>query len=76
MVIGNIPALIEECKAIRYSDMDSPGAAQIGQLRHLDAIKLLNKEMTHYLGSLQPAINVAPFGTAKLSRPMQAVKYG
>lgn len=76
MVIGNIPALIEECKSIRYADMDSEKAAQLSQVSHLKAVRLLNQEMTHYLGELNPAVNVAPFGTARTSRVMQAVKYG
>lgn len=76
MVIGNIPALIEECKAIRYSDMDNAGAAQMSANYHSKAIRLLNQEMTHYLGSLNPAVNFAPFGTAKTRYVMQAVKYG
>lgn len=66
LIIGNIPALIEECKAIRYSDMDTPAAAALEAKAHRNAIALLNKELGHYLGKLNPAVNLAPFGTAKL----------
>lgn len=68
LIIGNIPALIEECKAIRYSDMDSPEAAALELKSHRKAIKYLNDEMRHYLGELQPAVNFAPWGTAHLGR--------
>lgn len=70
LIIGNIPALIEECKAIRYSDMDVPNAAMLEAKSHSKAIKYLNQELAHYLGKLQPAVNFAPFGTAKLEYQM------
>jgi hypothetical protein len=70
LIIGNIPALIEECKSIRYSDMDTTAAPALAQAAHLRAIKLLNQELTHYLGQLNPAVNLAPFGTATLGRQM------
>jgi hypothetical protein len=68
LIIGNIPALIEECKAIRYSDMDEPNAVTLEGKSHQKAIKYLNDELRHYLGELQPAVNLAPFGTATLRR--------
>lgn len=68
LIIGNIPALIEECKSIRYSDMDAPNAPGLAAKSHLNAVNLLNKELGHYLGKLQPAVNFAPFGTATLER--------
>jgi len=68
LIIGNIPALIEECKAIRYSGMDVPNAARMQDKCHSMAIKYLNDELRHYLGEFQPAINFAPFGTARLQK--------
>ncbi len=68
LIIGNIPALIEEVKAIRYADMDKPEAAVLELKSHRKAIKYLNDELRHYLGELQPAVNFAPYGTAHLSR--------
>lgn len=68
LIIGNIPALIEEAKAIRYSDMDKPEAAALEIKSHRKAIKYLNDELRHYEGELQPAVNFAPWGTAHLSR--------
>lgn len=75
-IIGNIPALIAECKSIRYGSMDTVEAQQLKNSNHLYAIKLLNQELSHYLGRLQPAINFAPFGGAKLGRILSAVRNG
>lgn len=68
LLIANIPALIEEAQAVRYSRMDTPSAAGLEAKHHSKAITLLNQEMTHYLGKKQPAINIAPWGTARLER--------
>jgi hypothetical protein len=68
LLIGNIPALKNECQAIRYEEMDSPASAQMAQLRHRDAIRLLNKEIIHYMGKERPALNYAPFGYETLAR--------
>lgn len=66
LLIGNIEALICECESIRYSAMDSPGAKQMAQERHGQAIRLLQGELVHQLGRERPAINFAPFGSAHL----------
>ncbi len=68
LLIGNIPALIEEAQAINYSSMDSPNAAGQEAKHHAKAISLLNAELRHYLGELMPAVSFAPFGTARLER--------
>lgn len=75
-IIGNIPALIEECKAIRYGDMDSENAAQLEAKSHGKAIKYLNDELRHYMGEYMPAINVRPYGERGLHRVMSAVRTG
>lgn len=67
-VIGNIPALIEECKAIRYSDMDKPEAMALEAKSHSKAMKYLNQELKHYLGALNPAVNLAVYGSARLEK--------
>jgi len=67
LVIQNIAALKEECQAVRFGEMDDPGSAGQAALRHRKAINLLNGELVHHLGKERPAINFAPFGTAKLS---------
>lgn len=66
LTIGNIPALKEECEAIRFGEMDNANALQMAALKHRNAIKLLNEELTHYLGRARPAIVQPLFGTAKL----------
>lgn len=67
-IIQNKEALIEECAAIRYSEMDTVSAKQMSQNHHRQAIALLNGELDHYLGKNSPAIQFAPFGTADLRK--------
>ena len=67
LVIGNLPALIAECEAIRYSEMDSPTALAMEDRKHKEAIRLLQNELRHYMGSHKPAITNPIYGTAKLS---------
>lgn len=68
LVITNIPALKEECEAIRYGEAETPAAVQMAALKHKNAIRLLNEELGHYVGKLNPSINFAPFGVAGLER--------
>lgn len=68
LIIGNFPALEEEAQAYRMSKMDTAQAQALAVRHHSEAIKLLNQEMGHYLGKKQPAINFAPFGTARLEK--------
>lgn len=67
LLIQNLAALKEECQAVRYGEMDEPFAVSQAAIRHRKAINLLNGELVHWLGKERPAINFAPFGTAKLS---------
>lgn len=66
LIIGNIPALKKECQSIRHGEMETAAGKQMEVLEHAEAVRLLNQELTHYLGKSQPAINVAPWGTARL----------
>lgn len=68
LIIGNIAALKCECESIRYAEMDSMEGQALSVKKHLDAIKLLNAELSHYLGRNNPATNWAPFGNARLER--------
>lgn len=68
LIIGNIEALREECMSIRYGKMDNAEAQAFSVLKHKEAIRLLNNDLAHYVGKLQPAINFAPFNTANLGR--------
>jgi hypothetical protein len=67
LLISNITALKEECQSVRFSEMDDSTSAGQSALHHRKAINLLNGELTFWLGKERPAINFAPFGTAKLS---------
>lgn len=76
LIIGNIPALKEECLSIRYGEMDAPNVPGMAAQHHARAIKLLQDELRHYEGDQQISMNFAPFGTARLSRVMRAVRNG
>lgn len=67
-LIQNEEAIIEEAQSKRYSIIDTPTAKQMAQEKHAQAIRLLNGELNHYLGMNSPAVNVAPFGSARLER--------
>jgi len=68
LLIGNVPALIEEGLSILEGSKEDGDAAN-RELRHRrNSIKLLQDEMRHYLGERRPAVVVAPFGTARLEK--------
>lgn len=66
LLIQNLEALIEEAQSARYSEIDSTSSKSMAQEKHLQAIRLLQGELVHYLGKDRPAINFAPFGSARL----------
>lgn len=66
LYIQNIAALKEECQAIRYGECDDSTSLKQAEVRHRNAIRLLNGELRHHIGKDQPAINFAPWGTAHL----------
>lgn len=65
--------LIAQCRAIRFSGMDAANSLSFKSAASSDAIKALNRELTHFMGVSRPALNFQPFGTAKLSRVMRTV---
>lgn len=67
-LIQNLEALIEECSAVRYSEIDTEEAKKMAAERHLQAVRLLMGELAHYLGIDDPAVEFAPFGAAHLSK--------
>ena len=67
LLVSNIEALGNECQSIRYSEVDSAAGKAMAAYHHKRAILLLNGELIHREGKLNPAINFAPFGTSKLS---------
>lgn len=66
-LIQNLEALIAECESIRYSTMDSSEAKGLARERHSSAIRLLQGQLAHELGTDKPAIQFAPFGSARLA---------
>lgn len=66
LYIPNIPALIQQCMAVRYSAMDTPTAAQLAQTSHAKALQLLNGQLDHYLGKEKVALRRSLFGSDSL----------
>src|SRR5438128_2469659 len=66
LLIGNVEALTHEAQAGRYMKMDTDNAKQQAEYHHRAAIRLLQGQLVHQTGKLLPAINFAPFGTARL----------
>jgi len=65
-LLQNIEAIIEEAQSMRYSRIDSTSAKAMAAEKHTQAVRLLNGELTHYLGKNEPAITFSPFNGAKL----------
>ena len=65
-LIQNIEAIIEEAQSMRYSRIDTTAAKGMAQEKHQQAVRLLNGELTHYLGKNEPAVDFRPFGSARL----------
>lgn len=68
LLIQSLEALIEECQAVRYSEMDSANAAQLEAKCHARAIGHLNGQLAHYMGKNDPAVGYFPFGSADLRK--------
>lgn len=68
LLIQNLEAMIEEAKSSRYSDVDNKNSKAMAAEAHIQAIRLLNGELAHYLGISEPAVSFAPFGSARLSK--------
>ncbi len=61
-------ALVSEAQSLRYSKVDNKNAQAMSLKCHLDAVKLLNGQLTHFMGMNEPAVEFAPFGSARLTR--------
>lgn len=68
LLIGNLDALVEECQAVYYAEMDDLESQAKVVVHHNNAIRLLNAELRHYQGVTRPAVAVSPWGTAHLNR--------
>lgn len=71
LTIQSIPALIEELMAMRYGEMDSPGASAKQTEHHGNALRLLFGQLDHYLGKVNTAITVPIFGSDRLQRQLR-----
>jgi len=67
-LIQNLEAIIQEAQSVRYSTIDSQQAKQNEAIKHRDAVRYLRGELAHFLGTTTPAVNFAPFGSARLER--------
>jgi len=68
LIIGNIPALIEECQSIRYNRMDNADAKKMSQFHHANALRLLFGELDLMVGKERVSVTVPIFGSDKLRR--------
>jgi hypothetical protein len=68
LLFQNLEAIIEECAAVRFSEMDNASSQQQAEIHHKRAVRLLNGELGHYLGVNTPGVQVNVFGSAKLER--------
>ena len=66
LLVGNIEALGNECQSVRYSGTDTPAGKQMAEFHHRAAIRLLNGELIHREGKVDPAVAFKPFGNAGL----------
>lgn len=62
LIVPNIVALMAECEAIRYGNMDNPNALSMAKSKHADAVGLLLGQLDHFMGKERPAISVPLFG--------------
>jgi hypothetical protein len=70
LLIGCLPALALEIESNRYSGADSALGKGLSAASHAGAIKLLQQELVNYGGRQRLAVNVKPFGSARLEDHM------
>lgn len=68
LIIGNMPALKEECMAVSYGEVDNPNAKRMAQMHHANALRLLFGELDLYVGKNNVSISVPLFGSDRLRR--------
>lgn len=68
LLIGNIPALIEEAQSMRYDGMDTPRAKQMADKHHAAALRWLGGELDHYVGKQRVSIVVPLWNADRLRR--------
>lgn len=67
-LIQSLEALICEAQAWRMSKMDTTAAAAQSLKYHKDAVRLLAGQLGHYMGVNTAAVQIQPFGSARLER--------
>jgi len=67
--IMSIPALLDECMAVRFGRMDTVGAQQLSAAKHASALRLLFGQLDNYMSRENPAIQRKLFG----SDPIRAI---
>jgi len=68
LIISNIPALMEMCQALRGYSQEVTAAHEMAEKHEMRAIKLLRREMDHYLGNQNPAVTVDRLQQASFKR--------
>jgi hypothetical protein len=68
LIISNIPALEEMVQALRGYSQDVTAAQEMAVEHEKRAIKLLKREMDHYMGNQQPAVTVDRLQQASFKR--------
>jgi hypothetical protein len=68
LYIQNVPALIEEGKSYRHSNLDNSEAKQLSLAEHTQAVRFLQGQLVHREGKDRPATLFKPFGSARLER--------
>jgi hypothetical protein len=68
LLIQSIEALIEEAQSVRYLTMDTSAAKGFALQHHRAAISFLNGQLSHAYGKDSPAVEFAPFGSARLEK--------
>ncbi len=66
LLLQNLEALICEAQSMRLSEVDNKSSQAMAVNHHLQAIRLLLGELGHYVGIEDPAVQFAPFGSARL----------
>jgi len=67
LLIQSREAIRAEVQAGRLAGLDSPGAKLQAAERHREAVRYLNGFTAHMEGTDRPAVNFAPFGSARPS---------
>jgi hypothetical protein len=68
LMIQSVPALIDECMAVRLGRMESTAAQTLSGTKHASALRLLFGQLDNVLGKERPAITRSIFGSQPLRR--------